>query len=150
MRIFEIMSDDVLTVAPAIAASEAWRMMSEHNVRHLVVKDGSHVVGILSDGDAGGPHGAAVRTDATAGDLMNRHFATVTPQDTVRKAANLMRGRLTGCLPVVERGRLVGVVTVGSMLALLGHGVERPSHEARAALHHRTPHRKTASGAGRW
>jgi CBS domain-containing protein len=81
---------------------------------------------------------------------MDRHFASITRQDTVRKAANLMRGRPIGCLPVIERGRLVGVVTVTDLLALLGHGIERPDHQTRAALHHRVPHGRAATASGFW
>ena len=150
MRIFEIMSDHALTVPPTMAAAEAWRVMLAENVHHLIVKDGSKVVGVLSASDAGGRHGAAVRAATTVGDLMDTHFAAVTRQDTVRKAANLMRGRLVGCLPVIEGERLRGVVTVTDLLALLGHGVERPDHETRAALHHRVAHRKALAGTGRW
>jgi CBS domain-containing protein len=150
MRIFEIMSDKAVTVAPTLPAGDAWRLMLAENVHHLIVKDGSTVVGVLSDSDAGGRHGAVVRSGATVADLMDRHFAAVTRQDTVRKAANLMRGRLIGCLPVIERDRLLGLVTVTDLLALLGHGVERPDHETRAALHHRVAHRKAIGSTGRW
>ena len=150
MRIFEVMSEKVLTVPPALPAADAWQMMEANNVRHLVVKDGAKVVGVLSDTDAGGPHGEAVRARAAVRDLMDSHFACVTRADTVRKAANLMRGHKTGCLPVVERGRLLGVVTIGNLLEILGHGIERPNHEARAALHHRVAHRKAATSSGRW
>jgi len=150
MRIFEIMSDRAVTVPPTLAGAEAWRLMLAENVHHLIVKDGSTVVGVLSDSDAGGRHGAAVRSGTTVADLMDRHFAAVTRQDTVRKAANLMRGRLIGCLPVIERDRLLGVITVTDLLALLGHGVERPDHETRAALHHRVAHRRAATGSGLW
>jgi CBS domain-containing protein len=150
MRIFEIMSEPVLTVPPALPAADAWQLMHEQHVRHLVVKDGSNVVGVLSDADAGGRHGAPLRASMTVGDLMERHFASVTRQDTVRKAANLMRGRQAGCVAVVEHGRLFGVVTIDDLLGLLGRGIERPSHEARAALHHRVAHRKALNGAGRW
>jgi CBS domain-containing protein len=124
--------------------------MAAENVHHLIVKDGSRVVGVLSDSDAGGRHGALVRTATTVADLMDTHFASVTRHDTVRKVANLMRGRLVSCVPVIERDRLIGVVTVADLLALLGRGVERPDHETRAALHHRVAHRKTAAGAGHW
>jgi CBS domain-containing protein len=150
MRIFEIMSDKAVTAPPTLPADDAWRLMLAENVHHLVAKEGSTVVGVLSDSDAGGRHGAAVRSGKTVADLMDTHVAAVTRQDTVRKAANLMRGRLTGCLPVIERGRLLGVVTVTDLLALLGHGVERPDHEARAALHHRVAHRKAIGSTGRW
>jgi len=150
MRIFEIMSERVRTVTPTLPAVDAWRLMVAESVHHLIVKDGSRVVGVLSDSDAGGRHGAAVRSGTIVADLMERHFAAVTRQDTVRKAANLMRGRLIGCLPVIERDRLMGVVTVTDLLALLGHGVERPDHETRAALHHRVAHRRAATSSGLW
>jgi acetoin utilization protein AcuB len=150
MRIFEIMSEKPRTIPPTLPAVEAWRLMVAENVHHLIVKDGSKVVGVLSDSDAGGRHGAPVRSETTAADLMDSHFAAVTRQDTVRKAANLMRGRLIGCLPVIERDRLIGVVTVTDLLALLGRGVERPDHETRAALHHRVAHRKAIGSTGRW
>jgi len=150
MRMFEVMSEKPRTVAPTLPAADAWRLMTAENVHHLIVKDGSKVVGVLSDSDAGGRHGAAVRSGMTVADLMDRHFAFITRQDTVRKAANLMRGRLIGCLPVIERGRLVGVVTVTDLLALLGHGIERPDHETRAVLHHRVPHGRAATGSGLW
>jgi len=150
MRIFEIMSEKPRTVPPTLPAADAWRLMIAENVHHLIVKDGSKVVGVLSDSDAGGRHGAAVRSGMTVADLMDRHFAAITRQDTARKAANLMRGRMIGCLPVIERDRLLGVITVTDLLALLGHGVERPDHETRAALHHRVAHRRATTSSGRW
>ena len=150
MRIFEVMSDKVLTVPSSLAASDAWRVMAAHNQRHLIVKDGSQVVGVLSDADAGGRHGAAIRAGKTVAQLMDPHFASVSRQDTLRRAANLMRGHFAGCLPVIDHGRLVGVVTIEHLLMVLGHGIERPNHETRALLHHRVPHRKAATNAGRW
>lgn len=150
MRIQEIMSAKVHSVAPDFAAEEAWQIMTTKGIRHLVVKDGSKVVGVLSDSDAGGPSGSALRAGAQVDDLMNRHFVSVTREDTVRKAANLMAGHLTGCLPVIERGRLVGVVTVVDLLKVIGRGVDRPSQPSRVPLHHRVPHRKVRQATGRW
>ena len=150
MRIQEIMSDHVHTVAPGLDAEDAWQMMQTNGIRHLVVAEDANVVGVLSDSDAGGRHGGAIRKGATVADLMDRHVLTVSRTDTVRKAANLMNGHLVGCVPVVERGRLVGVVTVSDMLTLVGGGAGRPSHNARAALHHRVAHRKGRTATGRW
>jgi len=150
MRIHEVMSDPVFVVAPVTPAEDAWQLMRTRGVRHLVVKEDSTIVGILSDSDAGGPSGTAVRAGAIVADLMDRHFVAIGRNDTVRSAANLMRGRGIGCLPVVDRGRLVGVVTVADMLAVIGGGADRPSHEKRATLSHRVPHRKALASTGRW
>jgi len=150
MRIQEIMRATVHSVPPDFGAEEAWQTMRTKGIRHLVVKEGSTVVGVLSDSDAGGPSGAPIRAGAHVADLMNRHFASVAPGDTVRKAANLMSGHFTTCLPVIERGKLVGVVTMTDMLKVIGKGADRPTHNARAALHHRVPHKKVRSATGRW
>ena len=150
MRIQEIMSANVHSVAPDLDAEEAWQVMQTKGIRHLIVKDGSTVVGVLSDSDAGGPSGSALRAGTRVGDLMNRHFVSVTREETVRKAANLMMGHLTGCLPVIERGRLVGVVTVVDMLKVIGKGVDRPAPRPRVPIHHRVPHKKARSATGRW
>jgi len=150
MRIHEVMSDPVFVVTPDTPAEDAWQLMRTRGVRHLVVKEDSNVVGILSDSDAGGPSGAAVRAGAIVADLMDRRFVTIGRDDTVRNAANLMRGRGIGCLPVIHRGKLAGVVTIADMLAVIGGGVDRPGHEKRAAMHHRVPHRRALAATGKW
>jgi CBS domain-containing membrane protein len=50
---------------------------------------------------------------------MHEDVVTATPASSVRRAASLMRRRGIGCLPVVERDRLVGIVTVSQLLAVL-------------------------------
>jgi acetoin utilization protein AcuB len=149
MRIYEVMNHTVHTVAPRDSAEGAWQVMHANRVRHLVVKDGSKIVGVFSDSDAGGRAGGALRAGKTVAELMDRHIVSVEREDTVRKAANLMTGHLIGCLPVIEHERLLGVVTVADLLKVIGRGVDRPSHDSRPVLHHRVPHRKN-SAAGRW
>ena len=82
---------------------------------------------------------------------MTTHVVTVEPTTTVRKAANLMRGRSIRCVVVTERGRVVGIVTVTDLLELLGRGSDRPVTTAtRWTLKHRTPHRKRVTATGMW
>ncbi len=149
MRIYEVMTVKVQTIAPQETAEQAWQLMHAKGVRHLVVKDGSQIVGVLSESDAGGRNGAPIRAGKTAADLMDDHVTSIGPDDTVRKAANLMAGHHIGCLPVIERSKLVGVVTIADLLKVIGRGVDRPGHESRAATHYRVPHRKNGT-AGRW
>ena len=49
--------------------------------------------------------------------------------DTVRVVANRMRGRSIGCVPVVDRERLIGIVTVSDLLEALGRGIDRPGRQ---------------------
>ena len=149
MRIFEVMTKEVETVAPTLIAAEAAERMRQNRIRHLVVKDGRTIVGVLSDRDVRG-RGAAQLTQQTVADLMTRSAVSIGPRDTVRAAANLMRGRTIGCLPVVERERLIGIVTVTDLLDLLGRGVDRSTQPERVSLHYRVPHRKQRRFSAAW
>jgi CBS-domain-containing membrane protein len=151
MRVQDVMTEGVVTIAPTAPAEDAWNLMRTKDIRHLVVTDASGVVGVLSDRDAGGRQGAPVRRNRTVAELMTPRVVTVPPATTMRKAANLMRGRSIGCLVVADRHRIVGIVTVADLLDLLGRGVERPVASTRRwTLKHRTPHVKRHRAAGVW
>ncbi len=130
MRLQEIMTTPVLTIEPDATASAAWSLMHGTRVRHLVVTSGPRLLGVVSERDLGGPHGAAARRGRTVGELMAASPVTATPTMTLRQAANLMRGRLIGSLPVVDAGRVVGIVTATNVLDELGRGSTRPAVRA--------------------
>jgi acetoin utilization protein AcuB len=131
MRISDIMTKNVFTTPPALDADDALARMRRRRVHHLVVADGGQIVGIVSERDLGGPRGASVRRGQTVANLMTANTVTATPETTVRQAANLMRGRGIGCLPVLEDGALVGIVTTTDLLDLIGRGAERPVTESK-------------------
>jgi CBS domain-containing protein len=149
MRVQDIMTVNVETTAPATSAEEAWAAMKRQSIRHLIVKEGSRLVGVLSTRDLGGERGAALRRDRTVADLMATHVATVSAAETVRKAANIMRGRTIGSLVVVDGRRPVGIVTMSDLLDVLGHGGGRGAVQ-RPLLNHRVPHRKRHFSTGPW
>ena len=131
MRLQEIMTTDVVTIGPDEAASAAWSRMERKRVRHLVVTEGKRLLGVLSERDLGGRRGGSVRTARTVRDLMTPQVAVATPGTTLRQAANLMRGRLIGSLPVVDDRRVVGIVTATDVLDELGRGSSRPAVRAK-------------------
>ena len=151
MRVQDVMSRGIRTVSPSTPAEDAWTLMRMKEIHHLVVTEGKSLAGILSDRDAGGRRGAALRKDRTVDDLMTREVVTVPPETPLRKAANLMRGRSIGCLVVVDDHRAVGIITVADLLSLIGRGSERPvAKTKRWTLKHRTPHRKKTHPTGMW
>ncbi len=81
---------------------------------------------------------------------MSSPVATVEKNDTLRKAANVMRGRTIGCLPVMERGKLVGIITISDVLRLLGQGGGVARNAKRPTLSHRVKHGKKYMPDGRW
>jgi CBS-domain-containing membrane protein len=94
--------------------------MRRGRIRHLLVMDATRLVGVLSERDLGGRAGADVRERRRVQDLMTPHVVSATPQTTLRQAADLMRQRLIGCLPVLDGDRLVGIVTATDVFDALG------------------------------
>jgi acetoin utilization protein AcuB len=123
MRLKDVMSRKGQTIGGRESLDHARTLMRTHGIHHLVVVDGRSVVGLVTDEalQRGSAEGIA-RVE----DVMFRHVLTGTPQLTVREAANLMRGRAVGALPIFDKQRLVGIVTVSDLLELLGKGAERP------------------------
>ena len=153
MRVEDVMTRGIQTVSRDTSAEDAWNLMRTRRVHHLVVTDGRRIAGILSDRDAGGSRGASVRKDHAVRDLMSTHVVTVPPTTTVRRAANVMRGRSIGCLVVADATRTLGIVTVADLLDLLGRGMERTvtaTTTTRRLLQHRVPHRKQHRGGAAW
>ena len=151
MRVLDVMTREVETIAPGAGAAEAWEQMQANGIHHLVVSQGSTVIGVLSDRDIGGRRSAAFRANRRVTELMTAPAVSVGPNDTIRRAANLMRGRSIGCLVVTSKAKVVGIVTVSDLLELLGRGIQRPSLlSTRVTLKHRAPHRKRHLAYGVW
>jgi acetoin utilization protein AcuB len=151
MRVQDVMTKDVQTISPMQPAEQAWEVMRAGRIHHLVVTDGSRIVGVLSDRDVGGRNGGPLRRNRIVSELMADRVVTVNPDATVRRAANLMRGRSIGCLVVADATRPVGIVTVGDLLTLIGRGVERPvAATPRRLINHRAPHRKRSHAMRAW
>lgn len=144
MRIREIMSEPVESVAPSMPLDQAAGLMRALRVHHLVVREGSKTVGILSASDV--PTSGAAHDGGVVRDVMSLDVVSIEEGETVRRAANLMRGRSIGCLIATRAGKMVGIVTVSDLLDLLGKGGERRVANPRASLHHRVPHEKQHRG----
>jgi CBS domain-containing protein len=116
----QLMSTDLFTVQPDDLVDLAARVMEWRNVRHLPVEDAEgRLVGLVTLRSllrllAGGAHGdgepAAVRS------IMKLDPVSVAPTAPVAEAVELMRRHRIGSLPVVENGRLVGIITVYDFL----------------------------------
>jgi acetoin utilization protein AcuB len=126
MRVQEIMNTNVHVVPATETASRAWELLRLRRIHHLVVTRGGRVVGVVSDRDLGGLRGAVLREKKVVAHLMTPFVLSAKPATTVRQAANMLRGYGIGCLPVMEEGKLRGIVTISDLLDLVGRGTERP------------------------
>jgi acetoin utilization protein AcuB len=140
MRLRDIMTENLTTIAPEASVAEARATMRTAGVHHLVVMEARSIAGIVSDRDIRNLNGSVPVSVA-----MSTRIATATPDTTVREAANILRGRTVGSLPILDGGKLVGIVTVSDLLTLLGRGAERPIAEStRWTLRKRGPRRRAA------
>jgi CBS domain-containing protein len=122
MRVRDLMSDHVATVTPHDSVEIADGVMAMGRIRHLPVLQGSEVVGILSQRDLfrsalgaamafGMQRPQEIMRALEVGDVMTTPPVTIGPEAAVQDAARAMAERRIGCLPVLENGRLVGILT---------------------------------------
>lgn len=123
----KMMSPAPIVIEPEAPLGKAWRLMAEHQIRHIPVVSPDGLVGVITDRDvrealpspASEAEAAefAVAMDRMAvWDVMTEQVITVTPQTPLAQAAHLLARRKIGCLPVMESDRLVGIVTKTDML----------------------------------
>jgi acetoin utilization protein AcuB len=120
-KLRDIMTTPVLKLAPSEPASDALALMRDEGIRHAPVVEGGVILGIVSERDLGGPHGGLTRKSRTVRDLMRENPILGAPDMSVTDAVVLVRERHVGCLPVVDAGRLLGIVTRSDLLAALAH-----------------------------
>jgi acetoin utilization protein AcuB len=132
------MQKQVRTIKPTEPASMAKELFRRYDIHHLVVVDKKDVVGLLADRDL-----MDVDSDTIVQRAMAHPVVTITPDETVRKAAALMTGHVIGSLPVVDDGKLVGIVTTFDLVALLAKGATHPAPAGeRPVLAKRGPRKK--------
>ena len=121
MRVREIMKTKVQTVAPSEPVVAAVNRFRTNRIHHLVVTRGATVMGLVTRHDV-----ERVADDTPVADVMSSDVVAIGPDATVREAANKMRGRTIGCLPVIEEKKLVGIITTSDLLDLIGRGAMIP------------------------
>ena len=109
----------VFTIHPRHTLYEASQILADNNVGALVVEDDQHsLVGILSERDIVrqlAQHNAAVGT-LTVGEVMTTEVVIALPDDDVAYLSNTMTNNRIRHLPVMQEGKLVGIVSIGDVV----------------------------------
>lgn len=129
MKIRDILTDkgtDVVTIEPGVSVLTAVQLLVEHNIGAVVVLDGSEIAGILSERDvlrlsAADPADVAVRS---VSDVMTKEVVTGVPDDMISRVMETMTTKRIRHLPIVEAGRLVGILSIGDVVNALRSEVE--------------------------
>jgi acetoin utilization protein AcuB len=137
------MTREIVTLSPDETAGTALVLCRERRIRHLPVLKEGRLVGIVSDRDLrsatpalGDKARAAALQEILVEEVMARDVVTTLPDDPVEQAANTMRERRIGCLPVVESGELVGIITASDVMDALVYliGAHEPGSRMEIAL----------------
>ena len=118
MKIKDCMSRDPISVAAEESAAVAARLMSRYNVGSLPVRSGSgKLVGIVTDRDLVLRCLAIGENPETLpiGRVMTARVTSVSPEDELYTAAELMAKEQVRRLPVTEQGRLAGMVSLADV-----------------------------------
>jgi CBS domain-containing protein len=137
MTVKAIMSrkgSDVLTIEPNATLAAAVKLLAEHRIGAVVITGADRqVTGILSERDivrafaASGP--AAL--DQQVGEVMTRKVMTCSEAETVSSLMERMTQGKFRHLPVVERGRLAGIISIGDMVKYRLEEMEKESSALR-------------------
>jgi acetoin utilization protein AcuB len=120
------MTREVVTLSPQTTAAEALALCREKGIRHLPVMEEGRLAGIVSDRDLrsatpalGDPARAEALQKILVRGVMVRDVLATHPEDPIEQAANTMREKKIGCLPVLEAGELVGILTTSDVMEAL-------------------------------
>ena len=126
MRVRDLMTPRPATIVAEAPLGVALATMRERQIRHLpVLEDSGRLVGILTDRDLRRAMFARARSmheadrDLMVQDAMSWAVVTIHPDDPLARAAAVMFEQRVGSLPVVEDGRLVGILTERDLLRAL-------------------------------
>ena len=122
MRVSALMTATPITVTPETSVVDARHLMATSKIRHLLVTDGTRLVGIVTDRDIrlNLPSPATslsvwelnyLLARLVVREVMSRGVITIGPERDAAEAARIMIEHKIGALPVLEGDRLIGIVT---------------------------------------
>lgn len=142
LRIRAVMSSPVISIESRTTLPEIRTILQTHNIRRVPVVDSNRLVGIVTLGDVRNAFASDATTlsvyeltylldNITAGTIMRTNLITVSSDTTIVEAARLMLEHKISGLPVVDEGRLVGMITESDIFrAVIAGGVAVASHYA--------------------
>src|SRR3990172_6069063 len=122
MFVRDYMTKRVISAPPDMLIHDAQQLMKQHNIRRLPVVDNGKLLGIVTQSRLreGAPSPATslsvwelnyILAKMKVSEAMSRNVITTTPDTTLEDAALLGNRHGVGALPVIEEGRLVGIIT---------------------------------------
>ena len=127
MQVRDLMTADPITTRAEASVLEARQLMMDKHIRHLLITEGSKLLGMVTDRDirltlpSPAPSLSVWEISyrlagLVVASVMTKSLVIVSPRQDAREAALLMLDHKIGALPVVDGGRLVGIITETDLL----------------------------------
>jgi CBS domain-containing protein len=126
MKITEIMTNAAVTDRPDDSLEAAARKMWEQQTGSLLVTDGEDLVGIVTERDILRAVATGTPLDTPLSAVMSKDMITIDPGASLREAARIMTEKWIRHLPVLEGGKLVGVVSQRDLAGVLAGALNEP------------------------
>ncbi len=143
-KVSQYMTTDLFTVEPDDPVDLVADLMSWERIRHVPVEESGRLVGLvtarmvmrhfteLAKNGAqpvrmptpGASSTTMIQPGTPVGDIMRKEIVTVTPETPTLEAISLMRRHRIGCLPVVEQGHIVGIITEEDFMTIAAELLE--------------------------
>jgi acetoin utilization protein AcuB len=127
MDIAKWMTKSLITIKPKDTLRHARERLAKYRINQMPVVVGDKLVGIVTDRDVRDAYPSSLRLfhgkdidefgdSHTVEEIMTYNVVTVTPQTSLRETAQRLRQQRFGALPVVDNGKLVGIITRSDVL----------------------------------
>jgi len=116
MKVNDWMVRNVITIGPGASVKEALGIMKKHSLRHLPVVEDGLFVGLLTSGDVKQAILTCMLETMKVKEVMLTNPYTIRRENSLEDAARLVYEKNIGCLPVVEDGQVMGILTVNDIL----------------------------------
>jgi acetoin utilization protein AcuB len=127
MDVSQWMTKSVMTIKPKDTLRHARDRLAKYRINQLPVVVNDKLVGIVTDRDVRDAYPSSLRLfygkdidefgdSHTVEEVMTYNVVAVSPQTSLREAAQRLRRQRFGALPVVENGKLVGIITRSDLL----------------------------------
>lgn len=117
MKVKNWMHPDPIVIDRDALLQEAVELMQEHSIRHLPVMDGDELLGFITQSDLRQYFFPAMVEDIPVHEVMIRNPLTVNVNSSIEKAAKLIHDFKIGGLPVMDKKKLVGVITSSDIVS---------------------------------
>ena len=130
MLVRKKMQKNITTITKDERMTTAKKVLKEKNIRHLPVVDGKKLIGLVTNMDIRKSEASPATSleirelhylldKITVGEIMTRNVITIAPDISIEEATTLLHDNKIGCLPVIEDGSLVGLLTEGDVMEIL-------------------------------